>query len=120
MKKTIICLALALATFSNAAIAANNHQQVFKQLIAPTPLCIAISKGEIELVKKLINYGADINEKSNGMTPLMIAARYNKVDIIKVLLLKGAKLKQKDEKGFDALKYAQLSNATEAAVLLKQ
>jgi ankyrin repeat protein len=124
MKKSIICSGLALATFSNVAIASNSHQQTTTNnqlfLGSPTPLCVAISKGEIDMVKKLIEYGADVNEKSNGMTPLMTAARYNKVEIIKVLLSKGAHLKQKDEKGFDALKYAELSNATDAAILLKQ
>ena len=49
----------------------------------------------------------------------MLAARYNKVEIIKVLLDKGAKLDAKDERGFTALKYAELSNANEAIALLK-
>ena len=84
-----------------------------------TPLCIAIQKGEIDLVKKLIEYGADVNEKSFGMTPLMVAARYNKVEIIKILLEKGAKQNEKNEKGFTALKYAQLSYAKEAESFLK-
>ena len=82
-------------------------------------MCVAISKGEIDLVKKLIDYGADVNEKSNGLTPLMIAARYNKVEIIKLLLANGAHLKEKNEIGITALKYAEISNAKEAIVFLK-
>ena len=124
MKKSIIYLGLALVTFSNVSTASTNNHQAshYNQLFVKptTPLCLAISKGEFDLVKKLIEYGADVNEKSNGMTPLMFAARYNKVEIIKLLLTKGAILKQKDEKGFDALKYALLSNATEAADYLKK
>lgn len=62
----------------------------------------------------------NVNEKSNGMSPLMFAARYNKVEIIKILLANGANPNSKDEKGFTALKYAQLSNANDAVLILKQ
>ena len=84
-----------------------------------TPLCVAISKGEVDVVRKFIEYGADINEKTNGMTPLMYAARYNEVEIIKLLLDKGANLKLKDDRGNTALNHAENSNATEAIELLK-
>lgn len=124
MKKSIICLGLALVTFATPVLA--SHAMV----IAPqkssliygknTPLCVAIQKGEFDLVKKLIEYGADVNEKSFGMTPLMVAARYNKVDIIRFLLANGANINTKDEKGFTALKYAELSLANDAVTVLKQ
>jgi len=122
MKKTIIYLSLALVVFSNVAIA--NATEVVKpafakELRTATPLATAIAKGDVETVKKFIEYGADVNEKSNGMTPLMIAARYNQVEIIKVLLDKGANLKLTDDKGLSALRYAELSNATQAADTLR-
>jgi len=85
-----------------------------------TPLCVAISKGEVEFVKKLIEYGASVNEKSNGMTPLMVAARFNNVEILKLLVSNGADKSEKDDKGFTALKYAELSGAKEAVAFLKQ
>jgi ankyrin repeat protein len=85
-----------------------------------TPLGTAVFKGDLITVKKFVEYGADVNEKSNGMSLLMIAARYNKVEIIKFLLSKGAHLNDKDENGYTALKHAELSNATEAIELLKQ
>ena len=108
--------------FSNVAIA--NATEVVKpafakELRTATPLATAIAKGDVETVKKFIEYGADVNEKSNGMTPLMIAARYNQVEIIKVLLDKGANLKLTDDKGLSALRYAELSNATQAADTLR-
>ena len=125
MKKTIICLGIALVAFSNVAAASNVQSSTHLKVgthyyTSVTPLCVAISKGELEVVKKFIEYGADVNEKSNGMTPLMLAARYNKVEIIKVLLANGATIDTKDEKGYTALKYAQLSSATDAVALLKQ
>jgi ankyrin repeat protein len=122
MKKTIICLGLALATFGNFAFASNVNDSVIEKTTSysSTPLCRAISKGEIDVVRKFVEYGADVNETSNGLTPLMIAATYNKVEIIEYLLSKGAKINAKNEKGYTALKFAELSNAQEAAAYLKE
>jgi hypothetical protein len=124
MKKSIIYLGIALVAVSNVSFATNNKavanpQRLILTYGAPTPLCLAISKGEFELVKKFIEYGSDINEKSNGMTPLMVAARYNKLEIVKFLLEKGADLKDRDDNGFTALKHAEISNAKEAAAFLQ-
>ena len=125
MKKSIVYLGVALVAFANVSFASNlNSFSVSKIKVeineSITPLSVAISKGDLESVKKFIEYGADVNEKSNGMSPLMVAARYNKTEIIKFLISKGARLNEKDENGFTALKYAELSNATEAVQLLKQ
>ncbi|KOS04939.1 ankyrin [Flavobacterium akiainvivens] len=125
MKKAIIYLGLALLAFSNVTMASANTTAVpefglVKEYGNNTPLAIAIMKGDTETVKKFIEYGADVNEKSNGMTPLMVAARYNRVDIIKLLLDKGANLKAADEKGLTALKHAQISKASDAEELIKQ
>lgn len=83
--------------------------------------CMVVVKGDFELVKKLVDMGADVNEVSkNGMTPLMYAARYNKVDILKLLIENGANVKVKNPKNsFTALRYAELSNATEAYNILE-
>ena len=123
MKKTIIILGLALVAFTNVSFASNGNKTKFKVesvTINATPLCVAIMKGDTETVKKFIEYGVDINETSNGLTPLMFAARYNKAEIISLLISKGADVKTKDEKGFTALKYAELSNANEAILVLKK
>lgn len=125
MKKSVVFLGAALIAFANVSLASSSNSSdadysitsVYQDISA---LNVAISKGDMATVKKLVEYGADVNEKSNGMTPLMTAARYNKVEIIKFLLANGAKLKTKDENGFTALKYAELSNANEAAQFLRQ
>jgi len=122
MKKSIIFLGLALTVFSNVAMAtvtASSTVPVKTEYTKATPLAIAIAKGDVASVKAFIGYGADINEKSNDMTPLMVAARYNQVEIINLLLKSGASVKETNSKGFNALKYAQLSNAQEAATALK-
>ena len=124
MKKSMISLSVLLCTFSNASFASNSKPLFNNTSIQSnnlnTPLVIAICKGDIGTVTKFIEYGADVNEKSNGMSPLMYAARYNQVEIIKKLISSGANIKDKDDNGSTALKYAELSNANEAVVLLKQ
>ena len=123
MKKTIIILGLALVAFSNVAEATNASTFATSTEIVNygnSPLCNAILKGDLATVKKFVEYGADVNEMSNGLTPLMFAARYNKIEILKYLLEKGADKQIKDERGFTALKYAENSKSTEALAFLKQ
>ncbi len=119
--KSFIFLGASLIAFSTFSFASS--EPVATVVSSPdfrtTPLCIAISKGETELVKKFVEYGADVNERSNGMTPLMLAARYNHVEIVKYLIANGADVKMKDSKGFTALKHATLSKATDAEAYLK-
>ncbi|HCO86118.1 MAG TPA: hypothetical protein DIT95_21670, partial [Arenibacter sp.] len=42
--------------------------------------CKAIVEGDLETVKRLIELGEDVNQKSLGKTPAIFAARYNKVE----------------------------------------
>lgn len=122
MKKTIVILGLALVAFTNVSMAStvpSSTVTIESTTFNGTPLCVAIIKGDTASVKKFIEYGADVNEGSNGMTPLMVAARYNKAEIISLLISKGARVEDKDEKGFTAMKYAELSKANEAISALK-
>ena len=81
--------------------------------------CKAIMQGDIETVKKLIELGENVNQKSLGMTPAIFAARYNKAEILELLIANGANLKIKADNGFTAKKYAELSNATDALAVLE-
>lgn len=124
MKKSIIYLGITLLAFSSVSLASTtnfigNQKTLITVSITPAPLSVAISKGELETVKKYIEEGTKVNKKINGMTPLMYAARYNQVAIINYLLQQGADLNIKDSQGFTALKYAELSNAFDAITVLK-
>jgi ankyrin repeat protein len=124
MKKSILTLGIALLLFSNAAHASNTSALLSSTTFVgnynnATPLASAIANGDVAFVKAFITYGANVNEISNDMTPLMVAARYNQVEIIKLLLDKGANKEFKNSKGFNALRYAELSNAKEATAALK-
>lgn len=122
MKKTIIICGLALVGFANVSFASVTQSSISKEIVLykNTPLCQAIVKGDLEAIKKFIEYGADVNEPTQGLTPLMLAARYNRTDIVKVLLENGARKDIKDDRGFDAAKYAELSKANDALALLKK
>ncbi|GAA0739864.1 MULTISPECIES: ankyrin repeat domain-containing protein [Flavobacteriaceae] len=116
MKKTVIILAIALGfSFSTfATTTTSNNFKIVKAENSVSPFCASIAKGDFETVKKLIELGADVNQKSNGMTPLMYAAKFNRVEILKLLVENGADLKKKSDKGYTAEKYAELSNAQDA------
>ena len=124
MKKTILATLLvmcitsvSLATETNVTTASHNYDLTAYKT---SPFCMAIVKGDLETVKKLIEFGSDVNQKSDGMTPLMYAARYNRADIIKLLVKNGANIKAKNSKGYTAMKFAEQSNAKDAIALLEK
>jgi len=124
MKKTIVTVMMiffitSVSVASETLMTIDSHTNELTTAKV-NPFCMAIVKGDIDAVKKMIELGSDVNEKSNGKTPLMYAARYNRVDIIKILVKKGASLKTRDRMGYTAMKFAELSNAKEAMVLLKK
>jgi ankyrin repeat protein len=125
MKKTIIITAIALG-FSMTNLNAMNQITSAKSIefvkVKPTvsPFCMSIVKGDIETVKKLIELGADVNKKSNGMTPAMYAAKFNKVEILKLLVEHGANVDLKSDNGLKAEKYAEQSNAKEVLAYLEE
>jgi ankyrin repeat protein len=84
-----------------------------------TDICEAIKKNDIDKLKQLVNYGADVNEKTkNGRTSLHYAAKYStNIDILKYLLLQGAYVNAKDKDNFTPLHYAAQSNSN--VVILK-
>ncbi len=122
MKKTVIILGT-IFLFGNVAIASTSGLRIKNQIeftsYGKSPLHLAISKGDIEAVKKFVIYGADINKQVNNMTPLMVAARFNQFEIINYLLIHKANPSIENSHGFTALDYAEYANSTESIVILK-
>ena len=124
MKKTILTVAacMLMVTGLMAKTVTSNDHFISMRLIAKSEIssfCKAIMQGDIDTVKRLIELGEDINQKSLGMTPALFAARYNKAEILEVLIAHGADLTIKSNKGWAIEKYAKLSNANEVLKLLK-
>ncbi|MUU77941.1 ankyrin repeat domain-containing protein [Winogradskyella endarachnes] len=125
MKKSVVVLALALG-FSISNLNASNVvvsseiNDVIVQPVEVSPLCRAVATGNTEEVKRLINNGADVNAKSNGMMPIHYAAKYNRVELIKVLITAGSEIHKSCDKGYTALRHAEKANADDAALFLKR
>ncbi|MCC9065628.1 ankyrin repeat domain-containing protein [Flavobacterium piscisymbiosum] len=123
MKKSVIILGLALAMSTQVSKASNIRQLVKDPIDSPanevSSLHYAVCEGDIEKVKKLIEYGTNVNKLVRDMSPLMLAARFNKFEIIKVLLASGANPRIENEKGLRAINFAEYAKATESIAILK-
>ena len=125
MRKTIFMIALIVgATFTTANATERNNETTnttevkVTKAVKVNSFCIAIAKGDFDTVKKMIEFGENVNKTSNGKTPLMYAARYNRVEIASLLLESGAKLDSEDKDGNTAIDYAILSKATAVKKML--
>lgn len=121
MRKTILTLSLALVTTamlastqSDRKISEVNRTSKIVEAFDVSSFCKAIIKGDVELVKKMIALGEDVNQKSLGKTPAHYAARYNKPEILKLLVDNGANLKKRCDQGYTVKKYAEMAQAMEA------
>lgn len=125
MKKSILTLSIVAITMGSNLMAnattqpssvLNNEQFINVDI---SSFCKAVMQGDVSTVKRLIDLGEDVNQKSLGMTPAMFAARYYKVEVLSLLIKKGADLTMKSDQGFTVKKYAELSNAEEALVVIE-
>jgi ankyrin repeat protein len=84
-----------------------------------TPLHWACRGVHLEVVKFLVDKGADVNaEDSNKVVPLHSLAVRNSASAIAILSAKGANVNAKDYGGDTALHHAAMSDATDAVALL--
>lgn len=125
MRKTILTVAVAFLITVTGVIAKETTSQIDVSRIKTyenfdiNSFCKAIMQGDIEIVKRLIDLGEDVNKKSLGMTPAIFAARYNKAEILQLLIDSGADLRIKSDKGYSVKKYAELSNAMDALSVIE-
>ncbi len=125
MKNLVLTVFLFVGLAVNATSITNNSSVVMADstldnltitaIVTETDaFCTLIKQGNYEAVKDMIKAGTDVNKKSVGMTPLMYAARQNRVEIAKLLIENGADVKTKSNRGYTALKYAEMSKAHDA------
>ena len=93
-----------------------------------TPLILAATMGHPEIVRLLINAGANVNwcgptdygekEGLQRLTPLITAANENKIEVVKLLLDAGAYIDQADSIGWTPLQYAIFARSVDGVNLL--
>ncbi|HMV41400.1 MAG TPA: ankyrin repeat domain-containing protein [Leptospiraceae bacterium] len=97
-----------------------------------TPIMWAAARGKKELVKLLIDHGAEVNAKDDwkgnmtkpdgteGWTALLFAADSDHEEVVKILIEKGADVNIKTKSGITALGLAHLWKNEEMIKMLKQ
>ena len=86
-----------------------------------TPLMRAVLKNHVEIVKLLIDNGADLNIKnlkSAGSTALIYSVIDNRIEITQLLIDAKADLDIKDDKGYTALRWCVITNRIKLAHML--
>ena len=71
-----------------------------------TPLHLAATGGHIEIVRLLLEKGADINARDIKGTPLHWAASRGHLEVVRWLVENGADINARDEDGRTALHWA--------------
>ena len=88
-------------------------------LAGEIPLVAVAEVGSPETITKLLQAGADVNEKDeNGFTALMLAAKNGSVKTMQMLLQAGADINAQSNDGFTTLMLAALSNCNHDVIMV--
>ena len=100
---------------ANTEIITEVLRRATRRSVGITPLMFAVSSGNSEAVRLLLDRESDVNaETLSGATALAVGALVGNPEIIKMLLDHGAKVNVKDDRGFTPLMLAAGSEAHNA------
>ena len=86
-----------------------------------TPLMDAAAEANIEIMRKLIKAGADLNLKSkSGQTALVLSVGRQAEEAAVLLIKAGADINIKDDLGMSARKYAELFKLNQILLLMDE
>ncbi len=113
-----------------AALAASPPLLKSQNEAGETPLHYAAKYGHIEIVKHLVESGAEVDSLQRSVethpsrldhTPLFVATEFGKLDVLQYLISKGADPDHRDASGVSPLyRAAELPNAKAVKILLQQ
>jgi len=90
-----------------------------KGLMGLTPIHLASSGGNVEILEYLISKGANVNDKDEqGNTPLHNAAGQGQIKAMEILIAKGAELEARNRLNLTPLQMAVMGKKKDAAQLL--
>ncbi|CBX97785.1 hypothetical protein LEMA_P091940.1 [Plenodomus lingam JN3] len=83
------------------------------------PLCIAVARGNVEIIRILLDAGANVNARTrDGETALHVAIRHGRSDIVDVIIAAGPDLDvQTDESGETPLHLAAATSGSLATIV---
>lgn len=105
----------------------DEFENVDELKLSTQPLISAISDGDLVTVKRLVNYGADVNPKNlpdkipdidPSKIPLILAIMLNNKEIINFLIMKGANVNIQDSTGMTPIMWATKKGLAGTAQLL--
>lgn len=86
---------------------------IISQLSLPSALIFAANNGHLPLLKKLLEMGADIEDRANSWkTPLLCASQWGHYDVVVHLVENGANISVYDSSGLTPLMSATLGGHT--------
>ncbi|KAL1964975.1 hypothetical protein VTN77DRAFT_6175 [Rasamsonia byssochlamydoides] len=80
----------------------------------PTVLSMAAEYGTMEMLRRLLDEGAEIKQERDNYAPLLCAAGFGRVDVLSLLLERGASIEATDEAGRTALHEATMQGQNHA------
>lgn len=85
-----------------------------------TPLMLACSRGQVDMVRTLLDLGAnvDLPRRETGITPLMAAIHGAQPDMVELLCQRGAQVNLLDQDGVSALGLAVASQHVDIVAIL--